>query len=383
MILAESNLFKAERLGRFFQISLHQPHQVLSSSTVNGGMRSDITRIVNHQSCEGRGDDDHCNLIKEIGELGYHEKICGELELITSQTVLLSTAANMQYIAKSENSDGNLSVTSFITAGVKGNATRAGDKANWKQNELGKIISTKNETLLPQGTINIILLFNQSLSPSALAKSLVTLVEAKTAVLQELAVPSLSGSGLATGTGTDSFALATPENVNTYSLTFAGGHSKLGEITAVSVQTALREALRWQNGLEASLTRNFFYAFSRFGITEINLTTILEKDLPENSLQLWKKNREGFWHEPQLAAIAYVMTTLLDRVKYGTLSKSVGKEAIYYQLGLLASAVSHQIKSFPVFLKSIELEKDEPYDADGLTKLIARAISIGWQSKWK
>ena len=50
------------------------------------------------------------------------------------------------------------------------------------------------------GTINVLLLIDWPLTPAALARDAITLTEAKSAALQELAVSSRSSAGLATGT---------------------------------------------------------------------------------------------------------------------------------------------------------------------------------------
>ena len=48
---------------------------------------------------------------------------------------------------------------------------------------------------------------------------------------------------------------------------------KLGEIIGVAVRDATLEALRWQNGLEASYTRGLCHALGRYGVTEAALMT--------------------------------------------------------------------------------------------------------------
>lgn len=43
---------------------------------------------------------------------------------------------------------------------------------------------------------------------------------------------------------------------------------KLGELIGLAVRDATIEALRWQNGLEASDTRGVFHALGRYGLKE-------------------------------------------------------------------------------------------------------------------
>ena len=72
-----------------------------------------------------------------------------------------------------------------MTAGVQGNAGRAGDEARWHEGtEAWKPLHAKS------GTINTMVLFDWPLLPGALARAVATMTEAKAAVLQELGVSS-------------------------------------------------------------------------------------------------------------------------------------------------------------------------------------------------
>ena len=46
---------------------------------------------------------------------------------------------------------------------------------------------------------------------------------------------------------------------------------KLGELIGLATRDATLEALRWQNGLEASYTRGVFHALGRYGVKEATL----------------------------------------------------------------------------------------------------------------
>ena len=162
----------------------------------------------------------------------------------------------------------------MVTAGVQGNAGRAGDGTKWHEGRDGwKPVHAQG------GTINTIVLFNWPLLPGALARAVATMTEAKTAVLQELAVSSRYSPHLATGTGTDQYCLAAPLDGSLRPKTWTGKHCKLGEILALAVMDATREALRWQNGLEPSRTRNLAHALHRFGVTEEALRAAVSERL--------------------------------------------------------------------------------------------------------
>ena len=131
--------------------------------------------------------------------------MCAELGLIPDETAVLGTAADMAYAAHRTATFDGLRVDAFTTAGVAGNAARAGDPAAWAETDDGWRRASP-----PPGTINTILLLDCPVTPAAQARAVVTMTEAKSAALADLAVPSRYSPTIATGTGTDQFCLAAP-----------------------------------------------------------------------------------------------------------------------------------------------------------------------------
>ena len=96
------------------------------------------------------------------------------------------------------------------------------------------------------GTINIILLTNATLSDGAMARAIITATEAKTAALQDLDVRStFTNQNQATGTGTDNIIVVSGKGLGK-PLGSTGGHTKMGELIAVSTKIAVTEAIRKQ-----------------------------------------------------------------------------------------------------------------------------------------
>ena len=120
------------------------------------------------------------------------------------------------------------------TAGVDGNAVRAGDAACY--------VEHNGEYLSVGGTINIIALTNVNLPPGTMAKALISITEAKTAVLQELSVVSPFTGNQATGTGTDGIILAC-NPASTVVCSDVGTQSKLGELFCRTVKDAVSQSL--------------------------------------------------------------------------------------------------------------------------------------------
>ncbi|MDI9644149.1 MAG: adenosylcobinamide amidohydrolase [Candidatus Verstraetearchaeota archaeon] len=152
----------------------------------------------------------------------------------------LGTGVNMDELAVRECSYEELKVCCLATAGAKGNAMRAGvDGASYIERN-GKFVG-------PLGTINIILLTNARLSCGAMARSIVTVTEAKSAALQDLNIKSTYSPNQATGTGTDNVIVVSARSGKP--LLLAGGHTKLGELTGRAAKDAVTEALRKHHGL--------------------------------------------------------------------------------------------------------------------------------------
>jgi len=116
----------------------------------------------------------------------------------------------------------------MLTSGLT-NARRAGDPADYRR--------------IPAGTINIIFLTNARLTPAAMVETIMTITEAKCAVLSELKIKSTLTGKIATGTGTD--AIAVVSGYGSTEISYAGKHVLFGEITAKAVMQALKESLAW------------------------------------------------------------------------------------------------------------------------------------------
>ncbi|MEO6096190.1 MAG: adenosylcobinamide amidohydrolase, partial [Fibrobacteria bacterium] len=255
-------------------------------------------------------------------------------------------------------------------------------------------------------------LFNWPLLPAALSRAAVTVTEAKTAALMELAVASRYSSQLATGTGTDQFCLASPLDPERRPKTWTGKHAKLGEILGRAVLEATKEALRWQNGLEPSRTRHLIHALGRFGIDEAKLLEAACARLDDKDAALLRANFQAVVHEPMAAGAAYALAAIKDRITYGTLPEASGRELLANQAAMLAAGLAAKSEAYARFRATLldakgyaeehsknhpkkdpsedpsedpaEEPRKEPSD-DGLNvaALTARALALGWREKWR
>lgn len=162
--------------------------KVASSSLINGGVRNDLTAVLNHHSSE-----------KEAMTIAAYRKnmkdLCLRLGYDPHRVSTMGTGVPMKNAVVKSERYRDLSVTALVTAGAEGNPGRAGDPA--------AVSLLRYKDGLPHGTINIMLHYSCDMPDGTLMRSIVTATEAKSAALQELQVGSRYSSGLATGTGTD------------------------------------------------------------------------------------------------------------------------------------------------------------------------------------
>jgi adenosylcobinamide amidohydrolase len=352
--------YTLRRSGRYIVAELAGEHVVLSTSARNGNCY-----LANHQSCEGTAHLARHDAIKDLGQEGYHDAVCAEMGLRPEDVALMGTAANMNYAAISTEEDRGVEVTAVVTAGVHGNAACAGDPAAWREGEAGweKV----------GGTINTMVLINRPMTGAAMARAVMTMTEGKSAALQRLAVPSLYSSDLATGTGTDQFAIAAPAE-GAFRLTSASPHVKLGEMIGMSVRDATLEALRWQNGMEPSYTRSIFTALGRYGLRQETFFSDIAGMLSAADLELMKKNSNPVFYEPMVAAGAYAFAAVMDRVRYQVLPESVRQEALRQQAASIAVGLSAKGHLWDWFRG--EIREAEP------VRMVLRGIALGWSAKW-
>ncbi|HLQ79001.1 MAG TPA: adenosylcobinamide amidohydrolase, partial [Terriglobia bacterium] len=197
------------------------------------------------------------------------------------------------------------------------------------------------------------------------------------AALMELGVSSRYSQDLATGTGTDQICIAAPLDDSRYAYGATNPHSKLGELLGVAARSATKQALRWQNGLEPSLTRSLIHALRRFGFSEGSLINAMRNRLHESSMSLLEKNRNSILFDPQVAAAAYAIASILDRARFGVLPPSAARDVLRQQAATIAVSLSTQIEKWTLFWRQLEVDMNQPLDA------VYDAIALGWTAKWE
>jgi adenosylcobinamide amidohydrolase len=383
MMLDDTDCYTLHRQGRFLFAAFKRPHWVLSTCRVNGGLRKDLTHLANHQSCEGVAHTARHGSTMAMGLEAYHDYACAEANLPPSTTALMSTAANMQCAVMAQAIHEELAVRVVATAGVLGNATRAGDPAGWHETPSG---NARVEHALPDtpsaeagsGTIVTLVFINQPCTPACLVKAVTMVTEGKSAAILDLRMPSLQSPGLATGTGTDQLAIAAPlQDDSAWARHWAGSHNTLGELLSRATHDAVTRCLLLQNGLCPELRRTVCGALSRHGCDERVLRNCAEAELNPPQAQLFGNNLMALIHDPQSAAVAYCVAESIDLARAGILHPEVAQEAVLNQVALLAATVAVQPERFIEFREKLSARQTA-----GAGALAALAMVWGFASKW-
>lgn len=209
-------------------VQLHDEHLLLYSakplftvsSALWGGGVGRATHFVNrHVSLQYQCEHPVEELESKIGAWGYPPE----------ETVGMLTAVDLSHASILEEEGDGFHLLCCVTAGT-GNAARAG---------------RKRETFSAYrcGTINIFLLIDGNVAPSAMVNGIITATEAKAAALQDLKIGDEAGEA-ATGTTTDSVVIAASQTgPQSATHLFAGTATTLGNAIGRLVYRAVCEGL--------------------------------------------------------------------------------------------------------------------------------------------
>lgn len=275
----------------------------ISTSELNGGYKKNFKIAFNHYLSQENIDflENHSvndYLVRQSGILGIDPKF----------TTGLLTSAQMENACVVTKQYRNLEVSAITTAGVRVNASRAGDSASYYE-ENGNF-------QFDVGTINIIILTNAYLEPGTLANGLVTATEAKTVALNNLRIPSQFSNGFATGTGTDGIAIFSNSESDNI-LSNAGKHSKLGELIARCVIESIIEAIKRQVWITKESQCSVLARLRRYDL-DINefYKNITDKEEFIRLLQAAARKQEN-------VAITTSILHLIDEVENNLLDKKI------------------------------------------------------------
>ncbi len=356
-----------------------EPHLVLSTCRVAGGMRDDLEYVLNHQSCEP------CNHTRSLAlrdPLVYRKDICAPYKLVPEKCATMGTAANMHHAAFIQKKYKNIEVAAVITGGVETNAGRAGDPASVFETEDGfERLDRPEKTTEPKaGTINIMLFISHPLTKAAITRAVMMATEAKTAALQELAVNSRYSDGLATGTGTDQIIIAAPDR-DGFRLGWAGKHGKLGELIGLAVMEGVKETLGKQNNLTPQGQCSVKIHLERFGCDTATIIKGIGGNLNPEQAEVFSNNYKNLFRDPLTVAAVAAMVHLQDKLSWGVLPKSCRSEVMAAAAAQVTCSISLKFENMQLYREKFGKKMAITSTFDFLD-LCWQAMALGFQDKW-
>lgn len=220
----------------------------ISTSKLNGGYSTNFQCVFNHHLTQ-----ENIDYLEKHDVEEYLIQQCWNLNIDSDYSTGLITLAEMNNVSIVKKTYKDLEVVAITTAGVRTNASRAGDPSSFVEKN-GKF-----------GTINTIILINVNLAHETLLEAFMAATEAKTVALTDLKIPSQYSNGYATGTGTDGLCIfSNLESEDT--LTNAGKHSKLGELIGLAVIESIRKAVRKQVWISPKSQSNVLVRLNRYSL---------------------------------------------------------------------------------------------------------------------
>ena len=208
--------FNIDHTPDYVHVTFDHPHLVLSSAVLNGGF-FEADHIVNLKVPKDPPDPDGLGSPAEC--IARH---CAGKGL-NGNCVGMMTAAEMDSMRIAQYGDQGVEITVIVTAGIS-NMRRAGDKADYCE---------QPARFPTPGTVNTIVLSNVAITRAGMVEATMIAAEAKAAAMQDLALLSPVSQAVATGTGTDAIAVACAQS--DVEITYAGKHTRFGELLAKAV----------------------------------------------------------------------------------------------------------------------------------------------------
>ncbi len=368
------------REEKMILVKFKSPHRVISTCRAEGGLFDDYDGIYNQQGCEPTNHMHGFSRKVVTDPPGHRKDVCESRNLGSDKWATLGTAANMNCAAVAREDFRDLTVVAICTGGVETNAGRAGDPASMYEHD-GIHEKIESAPKPPKhGTINTIVCINKELTKGAMVRVVMTATEAKTAVLQELAVNSRYSDGLATGTGTDQIAVASKLNTGK-SLTGAGKHSKLGELIGLAVKKAIKKTLLRQNGMSPERQCSCRIHLQRFGADKESMIKGISEYLNGQDVQLLKDNFSCIDHDPVTVGAIAALVHLRDKHAWGILPQTCLPEIMGGQAALAAASVKGDFTA----LENYRLELAPPaakLTNAGFMDLVHKAMGLGFRDKW-
>lgn len=252
------------------------------------------------------------------------------LDLDPKRVVSFGTAAHMDNAVVSNTvSEDGVKVSVAVTAGIRGNAGRAGDPAAFDE------VETYPDQ--KSGTIVIIVAIDAALTEGAMLDAAITATQAKSAVIMETQKGSLYSHGIATGSGTDQVGIiCLGEGFNEVGSVQPG--TDIGRTVGKCVRKALSDAFVLQSGMDPASQCDPFIMLERFGIGYKQVGSELRYPCTWDELVTAGKEIR---RDPDLAAGVSACLHIQDEIDLGRVAPENGMAAARTMVDAL---ILHDVK---------------------------------------
>lgn len=217
---------KVSECGKWLCVNLEIPHTIKSWAILGGGTQEALA-VLWRQVTDGElhlGVDPRAYLISQIeAHYGHNPASWPVVGFLTGARIVEHTEVFLSH--------SGIWARCIATVGLN-NALRVGD--------------LPTSAAPYPGTINILLQTSVPLTDLAAIEALSIVAEARTVAVLEGGIQSTGGFGLASGTGTDCIAVASPTASDTSVLAYAGKHTVLGHLIGAAAYEAVSTGI--QNG---------------------------------------------------------------------------------------------------------------------------------------
>jgi len=117
-MLDDNELYEANRLGKYFVISLKQEHRVISTSDINGGQTNKVKYLINFQSMEAADHTARFTEILSLSDEAYHQQVADEIKLDASKMAIMGTAANINNLVHISEVFKDIKVDAFLVSSL-------------------------------------------------------------------------------------------------------------------------------------------------------------------------------------------------------------------------------------------------------------------------
>ncbi len=300
-----------------------KPLTTISSAFHNGGGLKKTNAILNVEvlkSCSDKylHDNPEPYIVDSAKKFGLNENFIG-----------MVTAAAVENFSLVSKTNGELAVSVIATA-----ADNEGNTCNFAE-AAGETINVQ-ET---EGTINIIVVIDGNPTESCLGGTLITVTEAKMAVLRELDIRSRFSGDEATGTVTDSVVVA--KTNRGAPIAYGGPASELGQLVGYCTRKAVKEAITKANEFMPSRSIRERLRERHLAIEKLAFELSKVDDLKVDARMLAKI----LGAEPLFASLLFAAVKLDDDIKNGLVPLEFGDiNAASERFGNLISQASNGAK---------------------------------------